>query len=469
MTTTFPMAFRFPRARLLAGALALGAVLGACSEDLESGKTCSTLCPGTDVQTRDVTLDAVTLDATVPGVLETGLEPINEVGLQPGLPLVGRPEVETRVVVRFDTLPQRYTPNTGGASDTTTAPITAVTNAGVRFRFDTLRSTISDSVEIRAYDVDDATDDTTTAGIEAKVVPANLVASVRLAKPGLRDTILVPLPSAFVVGKLQAADPARRRIRLAFAVSGARPIVIRVVPTTDGSALGPLLRYTAADTTDKFEVLARFNPRTATTDETYRLADFFTLPKRAPERTDAVLAIGGLPARRALLRFTIPDNIRQAAAIVQAELRLVQVDDPLPALVDTVRADTTSSGLKPRVDTVTVLPLIGVGADVAISDPVRAGQLARRTVGSDLFSVGALAVLPQTGTTATTVRRIDVAGLIRKWNTISATQPRYLVLVSRWENAQAATAYFWSTAAPDPTVRPQLFIRYIPRVGYGIP
>lgn len=458
------MAFRHTWVRALAGALALAATLGACNEDLDSGAACATLCPGTELETREVTLDAITQDATVPAVLETGAEPDLE-GIAFGIPLIDRKDtVQTRLVVHFDTLFSRYTAGT----DTVTSPITAVTRSGIVLSFDSTRSTIQDSITIRAYDIDDGSEDTTTAGIESRLVPSRLVSTVTVGKPGLRDSIFVPLTSEFVVGKLQATGTGKR-IRLAFSVTSPRSAVLRVIPTLIGGTAGPRLRYTAPDTNDTFDLPARSGDASVDIVDATRRADFFTLPVRPPVRNDAVLAVGGLPARRAVLRFAIPDSIREAAAIVRAELRLVQVSDPLAALVDTARVDTSATGRKQRIDTVTVLPLIGIGAEIAASDPVRAGQLARRTLAATGFSIGAFQVLPQVAAGDSAIRKIDLGGMIRRWNNLDDDQPRYIVLASRYEAAQASTFYFWSNAAPDPNVRPRLFIRYIPRVGYGLP
>jgi hypothetical protein len=194
-------------------------------------------------------------------------------------------------------------------------------------------------------------------------------------------------------------------------------------------------------------------------------ADFATIPVRPPVVGGSVLAVGGLPARRTLLRFAIPDSIDQAAAILRAELRLVQVRGPLPDFIDSVRVDTGAAGLRARADTVVVLPLIGVGGPALLQDPVRAAQLALRRVGADQLSLPPLRVTP-----ADTGRKvINVAAIIRGWRLLQDDEPRYLVLAAESESAQAATAYFWSTAASDPALRPMLYIRYIPRVRIGLP
>ena len=68
---------------------------------------------------------------------------------------------------------------------------------------------------------------------------------------------------------------------------------------------------------------------------------------------------------------------------------------------------------------------------------------------------------------------LAVAGLIRRWGAQTTGDPRYIVLatdpLTGSEGAQSATAYFFSTTAANADLRPVLYIRYIPRVGYGIP
>jgi hypothetical protein len=444
-----------PRLALAAAALALSGLLGACAEDLDGGAACATLCPGTNIQSVEVSLAALTAEHVVPGILETGTELL--------LPLIDRKDtVQTRVVVRFDTLVTRYQPGT----DTTTRPIDTLGDASLLLTLDRARSTVQDSIVVEVYDIDNGTEDTTTAGIESRIVPSRLVGSRRLAAAGVLDTIGVPLANAFVQGKLLQATDAARRVRLAVRVTSPRSVVLRVIPTVPSRSDGPRIRYKQASA----PATALFNLR-ATSDVpadpvvAQALADFATLPVRSPSRSDAVFAVGGLPARRTVLRFAIPDSIDDAAAIVQAELRLVQLPDPLRNLVDTIRVDTSATGLRARSDTVLVAPLIGVGGASLVTDPVRAGQIARRSVGADGFFVAGLRLVPSDSGT----RAIDVAGLLRRWRSQADADPRYLVLASESEGAQAATAYFWSSAASNPALRPTLYIRYIPRVGFGIP
>lgn len=446
-----------PRLALVTASLALAAVLGACSEDLEGGRACATLCPGTELESREVTLFPVIQENVVRGALENGTEF--------ELPLIDRKDtIQTRAIVRFDTLLTQYVDS---VTDTLTK-IDTLAQASVILTVDTARSTIQDSIVVQAYDIDDGSEDTTAAGIESRIVPSRLVGTVRMGKVDFgflgSDTISVPIDVPHLLAILRRTDESQRRLRLAFRVTSPRSANVRVLATA-GSNSGPALRYKHPRSKSFSVMIAHSDMPTGDAAVRAELADFVTVPVLAPRRSDAVIAVGGLPARRTLLRFSIPDSIDLAAAIIEAELRLVQVPDPLRSLTDTVVTDTSTDAVAQRLDTVVVVPLIGIGGESVIGDPLRAGQLARRSIGADLFSVPALRI----ASSDSGVKSIDVAGLLRRWNLQRDVDPRYLVLAAESEGAQGATAYFWSTAAADPNVRPSLHIRYIPRIGYGLP
>jgi hypothetical protein len=443
-----------PRLALVAALLAFVAVLGACSEDLDGGAACGTLCPGTELDSREVTLTALVDEDVVPAILETGSEPV--------MPLIDRKDtVQTRIAIRFDTLITQYADSVTDSLFT----IDTLTAAALVLTFDRTPSTVQDSVVFDVFDVDDGTDDTTAAGIESRMTEARRIGTRRVAKATLDgtvgDTVQLPLDAQYMLSILRRTAESQRRLRVAVRATSPRSLVLQVLATV-GSQNGPLLTYRHPKAAGSNSMVAYSDVPSDLTAKR-ALADFTTIPVRPARRTDPVFAIGGLPARRTVLRFAIPDSIDAAAAIIQAELRLVQVPDPVGALRDTVLVDSTT-GLRERADTVVVLPLIGVGGSAVIDDPVRAGQLAVRQLG-DLFAVPALRV----AASDSGLRTIDLAGLLRRWRKQSDADPRYLVLTAASEAAQSATAYFRSSLATDATQRPTLYIRYVPSVGYGIP
>src|SRR3954469_137814 len=89
--------------RLLATA-ALFCSISSCSENLDSSGVCSVLCPpiGGNVQT-------VTLDGAV--VLDTTVQSFSGLGTEPTLLLAQRGDtLDTRVIIRFDSLPETFVP-----------------------------------------------------------------------------------------------------------------------------------------------------------------------------------------------------------------------------------------------------------------------------------------------------------------------------------------------------------------------
>ncbi|HMJ19789.1 MAG TPA: hypothetical protein VK478_15500, partial [Gemmatimonadaceae bacterium] len=88
--------------RLLATAALFVSILS-CSENLDSSGVCSVLCPVVGGEVKNITIDAVVIDTTVPSL--SGL------GTEAGLLLASRGDtLDTRVVVRFDSLPEKFTP-----------------------------------------------------------------------------------------------------------------------------------------------------------------------------------------------------------------------------------------------------------------------------------------------------------------------------------------------------------------------
>ena len=131
--------------------------ISSCSENLDSSGVCAVLCTqiGGDVQ--NVTLDAIVIDTTV--------QSLSGLGTEPGLLLANRPDtLDTRVVVRFDSLPEKFLP----AGDTSQA-IAQVDSAYLRLQIDTLSIRGNAPVTIEAYDVDTTANDTSTAAVLALV------------------------------------------------------------------------------------------------------------------------------------------------------------------------------------------------------------------------------------------------------------------------------------------------------------
>jgi hypothetical protein len=107
------------RATLVAALFSLSA-LGACTEELRTTATCPGLCPGQQVPILDTVIDPAV-------VFDTTLQPFPVLGGEAALFLAARGDtMDVRAVVRFDTLPRRYSP----IGDTLTAIAAPCSSSG---------------------------------------------------------------------------------------------------------------------------------------------------------------------------------------------------------------------------------------------------------------------------------------------------------------------------------------------------
>jgi len=206
---------------------ALFVAVSSCSENLDNSGVCGILCPpiGGDVQ--NITLDAVTFDSTV--------QSLSGLGTEPGLLLASRGDtLDTRVVIRFDSLPQKFIP----AADTS-QPITSVDSAYIQLRVDTLSIKGDGPFTIEAYDVDTAANDTSTAAVAALFRPDRFISSQILGRADLKDTTRYYIDNATVLAKLQAGA----QLRVGLRVTAATSSQIRIISAEGG--LSPILFFRA--------------------------------------------------------------------------------------------------------------------------------------------------------------------------------------------------------------------------------
>jgi len=158
-------------------------------------------------------------------------------------------------------------------------------------------------------------------------------------------------------------------------------------------------------------------------------AAFNTYVSEAPQVVDpTLLAVGGAPSARALLRFNLPSRIRDSATIVRATLELTPVA-PIPGL------PTDPARLLGRA----------VLADVGAKSPV--SSVAGR-VADDTLEIGTSAV------------SLEAVRLVELWLG-AAGGPSALVLSLTPEAASFSRPVFYSTRAADPALWPRLHISYL--------
>ncbi|MFL5608564.1 MAG: hypothetical protein ACJ8AD_19065 [Gemmatimonadaceae bacterium] len=419
--------------RIFRGALgaALLLLLGACSENVTGSLGCPSLCADESATLRDTVLvGAIAYDTTL-----TGFPLLGETR---ELSLVARGDTaDVRIITRFDTLPQRYTPPTPQPDSL----IARVDSANLIFRIDTAFVKPTIPLTIEAYDVDTTANDTIPQTLLPLFRQDKLLGSRTYQVNELGDTLRLPLSSDVLLGKVRN----NQRLRIGLKLSGSSSATLRI----SGSSFSPRVRFrVSADTTVAPDTVF-LNSRTPTTDAAvaaslvmYRLVASGALPP--PPNT--VLALGGLAGARAYMRFEIPSIVIDSVQVIRASLQLTQL------------TSRSTGGAK---DTLTVITL-PVTAGPAITDPFTASQFLA-TPG--LWPVDTLRLLPS----ASGTRNLEIVNIVRAWRAVEASKStRALVLRVVQEGSSPGELDFSSMHGPVAS-RPSLRLTYVPRRGFGIP
>lgn len=418
---------------LLAVLIAAGA--GACREELDSGRACPSLCPSQNVGIRDTIINPVlAFDTTLIGYPDRGQED--------AMLLATRGDtLETVGVVRFDKLDGVFTP----VGDTARA-ITRVDSSRVRLVLDRRGARLPSQVRFDVYDVDDSTAaDTASAAVLALFRPNRLIGSRTFLKDSLKDTVFVPLSDSAVLGKITG----KAHLRLGLRVDGSGAVWIRVQTVETGNPA--LLSYRPSrDTTAKAIEVRPLSLTPAGNDAPEirsDLTDFTLVSKNAVPQTTNTISVGGIPGRRAYLRFNVPRYITDSTTVIRASLRLTQ----RPLAFGDAR------------DTMVVHAHV-VLAGPAVIDLRRA---------SNIIGPPGLLVLDSliTSPRDSGLRVFELYGLVRAWGSQTAflnAPPRAVVLRASPESVLPFESRFFSTSAASP-LRPSMQISYIPKTQFGVP
>jgi hypothetical protein len=411
--------------RMLATAALFVSILS-CSENLDSSGVCSVLCPPVGGDVKNVTIDAVVIDTTVPSL--SGL------GTETGLLLAARGDtLDTRIIVRFDSLPATYKPPTD-----TTQSIVTVDSAYIQFTLDTLSIKGAASVTIEAYDVDTTANDTSTAAVLALFRPDRFISSQTFARAQLKDTLRYFISDSAVLAKIQS----RTALRVGLRATGPASSQMRMISVEGG--FGPVLSFRARPDTTTPRVTATPFSKTPVGESILaaNLTDYTVIAKAPPPAPPSVLEVGGLPARRVYIRFNIPDSIIDSSTIVRATLLLNQLPN---------------SAIDPT-DTILMLPEV-VLAGTAVTDPSKAAQI----VGT--ISVDTLRLTPG----GSGLKNVELASAFTLWHTQKPDSlPRAIVLKALTEGNTAIELRF-SSSEDIAALRPRLRISYTAKVPLGLP
>ncbi|MFI5229061.1 MAG: hypothetical protein ACHQWU_08330 [Gemmatimonadales bacterium] len=421
---------RKPLITLLAAIAAV--TLFACTEQLDAGKSCPLLCPEQAISLKDTTIDAVVVDTTI-----VGLPPI---GGERFLMLSSHGDtLETRTIVRFDTIPATFTKAGGDSS------ITEVDSAFIvvpRAFADSLRRP-KGPITIEAYDVDTSEADTVSSVLASLFRPDRFLGSRTYAPESLHDSVSVPISTDTVLNRVNSG--ARFRIGLRLVTSQGQGFDLRLGTTESGTPAE--LRIVASLDTSATAVLVApvSNSPPQQLFLSAPLADYTIVVRGATPAPPGLIAVGGVPSRRTFLRFDLPSHIVDSTTIVRASLLLTQSPNR--------RVDAN--------DTVVVYPL-------AILASPRVTNIASQLqfeAAPGFLGLDSLILAP--GDSGP--RAFEIAGLARTWRGQPLTvSPRTLGLSSAAEGEFPAEIDFFSTSAA-PSLRPRLRITYVPQTNFGLP
>ena len=413
-----------PRLLLIA---ALFFSISSCSENLDSSGACPLLCPPVGGDVQNTTIDAIVIDTTVQSLSGLGTEPV--------LLLANRGDtLDTRVVVRFDSLPQTFLP----AGDTTQA-IVQVDSAYLALMIDTLSIKGEAPVTIEAYDVDTTANDTSTAAVLALFRPDRFISSQTFARADLTDTLKYFISNDVVLSKIQNKLP----LRIGLRATGTESSQIRISSIESG--FPPLMHFRATpDTTTKpLTVTLLSKTPVGQAIAAANLSDYTVIAKAPPQASPTILAVGGLPPRRVYFRFDIPAKIIDSSTVVRATLLLNQIQN---------------SSLDPT-DTVRVLPQVVLAGRV-VTDPQKAAQIIAN------ISADTLTLRPGDAGLV----NVELARAVTLWHLQKPdTLPRAIVLKPVIEGGTPLEIRFSSSEDVVAALRPRLRISYTRQVPLGLP
>lgn len=416
-------------------AVVIAAGVGACAEQLDGGRGCPQLCPSQTLTVLDTVINpTLVFDSTFVGYPEIGYE-------QELLLATRGDTLETRAVIRFDTITTVITP-TGD----TTRNITFVDSAFLRVVLDTAFARIPNLIRFELYDVDDSLEtDTLSPPVNARFSPNRRIGGITVAKAFLPDTLNIPISDSAVLSRIQI----RGRMRIGVRVDGSGPAWIRLGSTINSAPASLLYKGSPDSTVAAISLSPVSNYPIGSFEEGIRvgLANYSLVAKNAIPQYANTINVGGNPGRRGYLRFNIPSHIVDSSTIVRATLTLTQRPIPYGDLRDTmtIQAHVVVAGPQVtdlrRAANIISAPGLDVNDSLLVS-PRDSGQ-----------------------------KTIDMFLLLRAWRTQDALlypPPRAVVLRASPENVLPFEASFFNSNSPA-NLRPVLRISYIPSITYGLP
>ncbi len=386
--------------------LGIGA-LGACQERLALPSTCPDLCPGSGVEVRDTTLDAIVgSDSSFFGYI--GLEEPPAVLVSNGLA-----EGDARGRAIFGALPDslfvigtRY----------------AYTVDSMLFVLPMLaRDTAVKNIQIIIHRIPLVDSTVTLADLDQYMTPETVVDSALISDTLVTGDVRVMVrPESWP--KLTPDEADTTRLAVGFRITAPTPTGIRLGSTFSGD--GPTwYTYVQVPTTD-----------TSLTHQTITIpADSTNYVIEAPSPSDpANLFFGGRTGSRTLLRFQLPRVLRDSSTVVRATLEMTLAHPVLGLPNDPASVQALAA-------------LVDVGA----KSPAFSGAVGTQSLEAGLSGL----------------QRIEVLGPVSSWFGPNGLTPT-LVMGLAPEGGTFTQAEFLSTRAPMGAPRLRLTYAVPSRAGF---
>ena len=373
---------------------------------------------------QDTTFFAVIMDTSIPGFPAQGAEQLLYVAKLGDT-------LETASILRFDSLPKLF--RAPSASEDSTI---VVVDTGAYLRlFIATGDTLADSTHIEVYNVDLGGDEDSFPNlVTSAFTPDRLLATRTVPADSMRDSVRIAMDPTFILQRIQ--DPlSRMRLGIRVRQDGNPRLSIRT--TNSGNSPTLTFRPSLDTNVQKMFVEPLSKAPVAEPFTASDFADYLVVLDGPPPTPADVFRVGGLPPRRAYLRFEIPKSILDSSNVVRATLFLTQTPSPSPEPTDTVG-----------------LGHFGVVSGPAITDLNRALLFLQR--GSNLDTI-------RVSPADSAERSFEMIDWVRAWrNTDPLKTPRAIALATSEEGENGRIVDFFSIEAPV-EVRPRLRLTYIPR------
>jgi hypothetical protein len=300
------------RTLALGTALVLG--LLACQEELTVRGSCPDLCPGGTPVVEDIVLPVL------PGSDTSHVGYISHAGIPALLVSNGIAAGEARAWYRFEARPDTVFTDEGYKPYTIDSVALTVPLV--------VRDTLVKDLRVYLHRVSYGIDTTVTfEGLDTLLVEGSLIDSIAVHDTLRRGTLRLVL-SGDALSRVELPAEDSGRLAVGVRVAADQPTGVRLGSTLSSVGAATFLTYIRTDVAD-----------------TSRRRQTLTMPTvangylKVPDRVTGpdLLYLGGLPSARALLRFRIPQVIRDSAIPIRATLEL-EPAEPLRGL----RSDFTA-------------------------------------------------------------------------------------------------------------------------------